>query len=54
MSYLLLILEPPGQREAAMRPSALPYIVLFAGVLIASTASIMVRFAQGAGVAAAP
>lgn len=29
--------------------AALPYLVLFAGVLIASTASIMVRFAQGAG-----
>lgn len=26
-----------------------PYLILFAGVLIASTASIMIRFAQGAG-----
>lgn len=33
-----------------MRPSPIPYLVLFAGVLVASTASIMVRFAQGAGV----
>lgn len=33
-----------------MRQSPLPYLVLFAGVLVASTASIMVRFAQGAGV----
>lgn len=32
-----------------MRPSPLPYLILFAGVLIASTSSIMVRFAQGAG-----
>lgn len=31
-----------------MRRSA-PYLILFAGVLIASTASIMIRFAQGAG-----
>lgn len=30
--------------------SSLPYLVLFAGVLIASTAAIMVRFAQDAGV----
>jgi drug/metabolite transporter (DMT)-like permease len=33
-----------------MRRTSLPYLVLFAGVLIASTASIMVRFAQDAGV----
>ncbi|HMQ32251.1 MAG TPA: DMT family transporter [Chloroflexaceae bacterium] len=33
-----------------MRPSPVPYLVLFAGVLVASSASIMVRFAQGAGV----
>lgn len=33
-----------------MRRTATPYLILFAGVLIASTASIMVRFAQGAGV----
>jgi drug/metabolite transporter (DMT)-like permease len=32
------------------RRAALPYLVLFAGVLVASTASIMVRYAQGAGV----
>lgn len=33
-----------------MRRSPAPYLVLFAGVLIASTASIMIRYAQGAGV----
>jgi drug/metabolite transporter (DMT)-like permease len=33
-----------------MRRTSLPYLVLFAGVLIASTASIMVRLAQAAGV----
>lgn len=33
-----------------MRRTSLPYLVLFAGVLVASTASIMVRFAQEAGV----
>ena len=32
-----------------MRPVALPYLVLFAGVLVASTAAIATRFAQGAG-----
>lgn len=31
------------------RRAALPFLVLFAGVLIASTASIMVRYAQAAG-----
>lgn len=34
-----------------MKPhKALPYLVLFAGVLVVSTASIFIRFAQGAGV----
>lgn len=33
-----------------MRPSPLPYLVLFAGVLVASSSSIIIRFAQGAGV----
>ncbi|MBX0330201.1 DMT family transporter, partial [Oscillochloris sp. ZM17-4] len=32
------------------RRAMLPYLALFAGVLIASTASIMIRFAQGMGV----
>lgn len=32
------------------RRSALPYLVLFAGVLIASTASILIRYTQAAGV----
>lgn len=32
------------------RRATLPYLVLFAGVLIASTASILIRYAQGAGV----
>jgi len=32
------------------RRAALPYLVLFAGVLIASTASIMIRYVQAAGV----
>ncbi|PDW02462.1 DMT family transporter [Candidatus Viridilinea mediisalina] len=33
-----------------MRHRALPYVILFVGVLIASTASILIRFAQDAGV----
>lgn len=33
-----------------MRHPAVPYLILFVGVLIASTASILIRFAQDAGV----
>jgi drug/metabolite transporter (DMT)-like permease len=32
-----------------MRRSALPYLVLFAGVLIASTSSVLIRYAQAGG-----
>lgn len=32
------------------RPLALPYLVLFAGVLIVSTSSVLIRYAQAAGV----
>lgn len=32
-----------------MRPASLPFLVLFAGVLVASTSAILTRYAQGAG-----